>query len=191
MKNSKITDEFRKKTFSGFDREDRPEIVQSAYEAAFEYAKWFQDNKDKPQNSLALLGDPGCGKTHLCMAVSNHLMRKGVPLLYFPWVEGFNDLKDKLDELDSKIRLMQQIDVLYIDDMWKGRDKPTVFQREQAFAIINYRYMNKKPIIVSSEFDIDAMCEFDEATATRIYEMCKDHCVVIHGDRKQINYRLL
>ncbi|MBB6692333.1 ATP-binding protein [Cohnella xylanilytica] len=190
MKQSRITDEFKTKSFGAFDLEDRPEIVKTAYEAAYDYAKWFHENKGKRRNSLALLGNPGCGKTHLCMAVANHLMRKGVPLIYFPWVEGFAELRNNLDELETRIGLMQRIDVLYIDDMWKGRKTPTEFQIEQAFAIINYRYLNNLPILVSSEFDIDAMCEFDEATATRIFEMSKDHCVVVHGDRKQLNYRL-
>lgn len=190
MKQSKITEEFMSKTFKGFNREDRPQIIQDAYAAAYEYAKNFTTIQNDRKNSLALLGDPGCGKTHLCMAVANNIMRKGTPVIYFPWVEGFNELKDNLDDLDTRIGLLQRIDVLYIDDMWKGRKTPTDFQIEQTFAIINYRYMNKKPILVSSEYDVDAMCKFDMAIGSRIYEMCKDYCVVIHGDYKQINYRL-
>ncbi|WP_238162454.1 ATP-binding protein [Cohnella sp. AR92] len=190
MKQSKITEEFMSKTFKGFQHETRPQIVQDAYQAAYEYAKEFPNIRNNRFNSLALLGDPGCGKTHLCMAVANHLMRKGVPVIYFPWVEGFNEMKNNLADLETRIGLMQRIDVLYIDDMWKGRKTPTDFQIEQTFAVVNYRYMNKKPILVSSEFDVDAMCKFDMAIGSRIFEMAREFCVVVHGDAKQVNYRL-
>ena len=47
------------------------------------------------------------------------------------------------------------------------------------FEIINYRYINKLPIIVSSEYSIDELLNFDEAIGSRIYEMCKDYLVEI------------
>lgn len=190
MGQSKITPEFKTKLFKNFEFEKMPSIVKDAHYAAGNYARKYPEIKRTRRNSMALLGMPGSGKTHLCMAISNHLIRTGEPLIYFPWVEGFNELKDNLNELEERVGLLQKVNVLYIDDMWKGRKVPTDFQIEQAFAIINYRYMNNLPVIVSSEFDVDAMCKFDMAIGSRIYEMCKDFCVVIQGDYKEINYRL-
>lgn len=190
MRQSKITPEFKSKLFKNFEFNSAPTIVKEAHDAAGHYARKFPEIMKTRRNSLALLGLPGSGKTHLCMAVSNHLIRCGHPVIYFPWIEGFNELKDNLDELEERIGLLQRVSVLYIDDMWKGRKTPTDFQIEQAFAIINYRYMNNLPLIVSSEFDVDAMCGFDMAIGSRIYEMCKDYCVVIKGDYKELNYRL-
>jgi DNA replication protein DnaC len=187
---SRITDEFRIKSFEDFKTDGRPQIVIDAKVCAESYFDEFESIREQRKNSIALLGLPGCGKTHLLMAVANGLIKKGIPTIYFPWVEGFNELKDNLDELDNRIGLLQKIDVLYIDDMWKGRREPTPFQIEQAFAIINYRYLNKLPILVSSEYDIDAMCKFDMAIGSRIYEMAKDFCVVIQGSPKELNYRL-
>lgn len=190
MKQSRITEEFRSKSFDNFQMRCMPLIVQQSCHAASTYAEDFELLRNNRQNSLALLGVPGCGKTHLCMAVANRLIQSGHPVIYFPWVEGFNELKDNLDELEERIGILQRVNILYIDDMWKGRKTPTDFQIEQAFAIINYRYMNKLPILISSEYDIDAMCKFDMAIGSRIYEMCKDFCVVIQGNYKEINYRL-
>lgn len=190
MKQSRITPEFQSKSIDNFNPRNRPAIVQQAFMAAKAYADDFRSIRSQRKNSLSLLGDPGCGKTHLCMAVANRLMADGTPVIYFPWVEGFNELKDNLDELDSRISILQRVPMLYIDDMWKGRKEPTPFQVEQAFAIINYRYMNNLPIMVSSEYDIDRMCGFDMAIGSRIYEMSRDYCVVIHGNFRDINYRL-
>lgn len=50
------------------------------------------------------------------------------------------------------------------------------------FEIINYRYLNFLPIIVSSEFSIDKLLVFDEGVGSRIYEMSKDYVVEIEKD---------
>lgn len=189
MKSSKITQEFQQKTFKNFETDGRPEIVVSAHKKAVEYAKAFEKIKDTRRNSMALLGRPGSGKTHLVMAVCNYLLKKGVGVHYFPWVEGFNEIKDNLDTLDTRIRQLQQAEVLYIDDMYKGRQKPTEFQAEQIFGIINYRYQENKPILISSERTISGLCEIDEALGSRINEMCRDYKVVIQGGI-EMNYRL-
>ena len=57
------------------------------------------------------------------------------------------------------------------------------------FEIINYRYLNFLPIIVSSEFTVENLLGFDQGVGSRIYEMCKDYIVEIEKDVKN-NYRL-
>jgi DNA replication protein DnaC len=189
FKTSKITWEFQKKTFDNFDLSGRAPIVNDAYHCAQHYVSHFQEIKGERQNSIALLGRPGCGKTHILCAIANALMSTGIQVLYFPWVEGFNEIKDDLSVMEERIRKMQRVDVLFIDDMWKGRDKPTPFQIEQIFAVLNYRYMEHKPVMISSERDIDQMCDIDEALGSRINEMCKDYRVLLKGGR-ELNYRL-
>lgn len=186
---SKITWEFQKKTFDNFSLAFRPEAVRDAYHCARDYASRFGSLCNLKNNSIALLGRPGSGKTHLLMAVSNELMGQGKKVLYFPWVEGFSEIKDDLSMTEERTRRMQQVDVLYIDDMFKGRREPTPFQIEVAFAVINHRYMEKKPILVSSERDIDQICDIDEGLGSRINEMCKDYRVLLKGGR-EMNYRL-
>jgi DNA replication protein DnaC len=189
MKSSKITEEFQGKTFKKFDLKGRPDIVRKAREAAFNYTMKFEDIRNKRENSICLLGRPGCGKTHLLMAVSNNLISKGIGVVYFPWVEGFNEIKDDFDMLDERIKRLQMAEVLYIDDMFKGRKVPTEFQVEQLFAIINYRYLEKKPVLISSERSIMQICEIDEGIGSRIVEMSDDYRVVMTGGI-ELNYRL-
>lgn len=186
---SQITPEFRKRTFENFRTKGRPATVLDAYEAAKEYYASFQKIRGKRQNSIALLGTPGAGKTHLLMAIANALLKDGIGVLYFPWVEGFNDLKADFDLLESKIQRLQTVPVLFIDDALKGRTTATDFQREQLFAIVNYRYLNNLPILLSSEWDFEQFCDFDMGTGSRLYEMCKDYAVVIRGGI-EVNYRL-
>lgn len=198
FKSSKITFEFQMKTFDSFDPFGRPKSIQDAFHCAKHYAENFDRIKGERKHSIALLGKAGSGKTHLLCAVANHLMvnkyiydkdQRTPSVLYFPWVEGFNEIKDDLSLMEEKVNRMQKVDVLFIDDMWKGRKDPTPFQIEQAFAVVNYRYMNNKPLLVSSERDIDQMCDIDEAIGSRINEMCRDFRVILRGG-KEFNYRL-
>lgn len=56
------------------------------------------------------------------------------------------------------------------------------------FEIINYRYLNSKAIIVSSELTQDRLLDFDEAVGSRIIEMCKGRIGEAIGIEN--NYRL-
>lgn len=192
MKFSEITDEFKKMTFGSFILEGKLDVIHNAHKCAVDYYKAFEQIKDQRCNSISLLGQPGAGKTHLLTALANNLIhKKQISVLYFPFVEGFNDLKNDFDLLEQKLTKMKRIGVLFIDDLFKGRYFPTDFQIEQMFGVINYRYLNHKPIMVSSEKTVDELCDIDEALGTRIFEMSRDFTVVIKGDRMVLNHRLV
>ncbi|MCM3191342.1 ATP-binding protein [Bacillus subtilis] len=202
MNSSDITAEFEKLKFKNFITEGKPAVVKDTYETAVEYYKDFDSIRGTRSNSIALLGQPGSGKTHLLTAISNKLIKsKNIAVQYFPYVEGFNDLKDDFDKLEEKLNRMKEVEVLFIDDLFKpvytntkeGRIKKpraTDWQVEQTYSVINYRYLNHKPVLISSELDIEELVDIDEALGTRIYEMCADYCVIIKGDRMQLNHRL-
>jgi DNA replication protein DnaC len=188
FKASQITSEFRMKNFSKFDITWLDEIVRSAYKCAVSYNDRFDEIRNKRQNSISLLGQSGSGKTHLLMAIANKLLDNNVQVFYFPFVEGFNDLKSDFDNLNNRIEKMQKAEVLFIDDLFKGRKDNTQFQIEQMFAVVNYRYMNNLPMLISSEKLVDDLLRIDEALGSRIYEMSKNFTVELVGGN--INYRM-
>ncbi|WP_419096053.1 ATP-binding protein [Rossellomorea pakistanensis] len=191
MKFSEITDDFKKMTFTNFSLEGKHEMIHGAYQCAVNYFKDFDQINSSRHNSISLLGQPGTGKTHLLTALANNLIyKKQISVLYFPFVEGFNDLKDDFNLLEEKLTKMKRVQILFIDDLFKGRETPTQFQLEQTFGVINYRYLNHKPIMISSEKTVDELCDIDEALGTRIYQMSRDYTVVLKGDRKILNHRL-
>lgn len=187
---SEITPEFKKKTFASFVTEGKEPIIAEMKQIALNYYTNFPDIKSDRRNSIAFLGQPGAGKTHLLSALANNLiMKRGQRLLYFPYIEGFNNLKDDFEALNSKLEEMQRVDVLFIDDLFKGKE--TGWEVKQMMGVINYRYLNNKPLMISSEHDIDKLCDLDEALGTRIYEMANDYTVTIKGDRWKLNHRLM
>lgn len=202
LKTSEITDEFQKMTFGNFRTEGYQEVIKKMYDTAFQYCQAFNGIKNTRCNSIALIGQPGAGKTHLLSAIANGMITKLlVPVLYFPYIEGTEDLRSDFDQLANKIQRLKEVDVLFIDDLFKPVTKvvngvrikeprATAWQVEKMFEVINYRYLNNKPLLISSELSFDDMLDIDEAICTRIFEMCSDYTVTIKQDIK-LNHRLL
>ena len=56
------------------------------------------------------------------------------------------------------------------------------------YEIVNYRYMNNMPIIISTEKSLNDLLIFDEAIGSRLIEMCRRNIIQLQG--KELNYRL-
>lgn len=144
---------------------------------------------------LAFLGASGSGKTHLCSAVAIELIRRGKEVKYMLWKDESRKIKnDNFDGDGTLIELYKNVEVLYIDDLFKtgrsedGLQKPTAGDINIAFEIINSRVAQKKITIISSESSIDDLFDIDEAVAGRIKQMCGEYCLNISkGEGK--NYR--
>ena len=136
------------------------------------------------------MGQVGSGKTHLSMAICNNLMNsQKVPVLYMPYREVILRIKQCVnDEINynKAIEKYKAAPVLMIDDLLKGKN--TEADINILFEIINYRYLNKAPMIVSTEKDTRELLNFDEGVMSRLVEMSKGFMVEIKG--QQYNYRL-
>lgn len=162
--------------------------------AAVKYRREFQNLKGSRQNSILLSGSPGSGKTHLLAAISNELIAEELQeVIYFPYAEGFDALRSDLDSSGEKIRAMKECDVLFLDDLFKTRsgDRPTKYQLDVVYSVVNARYMNHRPLLVSTELSAADLLNVDEATASRIIEMAKDFRMHIEGDPMLMNWRLV
>lgn len=191
VKAAQITEEFKSMTFKTFEFDGRPMPIQKAFRVAQSYVMAFFKIRKEKQNGIALLGNPGSGKTHLLAAVTNNLLSKGVEVFYFPWVEGMKELTNAENEKKQEIiHRMQRCEVLFLDDLFKGREKPTDFQFETAWAVLNYRYLNNLPIMVSTERTISDLLDIDEAMGSRIKQVTENYKAVINGSRKEMNWRI-
>jgi len=188
--NSRITPAFRSKTFANFNSHQRPAVIQKLLHSARHYAANFELLAE--HNWLVLLGEAGCGKTHLSLAVANQLLDKGIAVLYFPHVQGMNELKDTLRDgavsLEERLREMRQVRLLVWDDLFKARAEPTPWTVELVFDVLNYRYLNLLPTIISSELKHRHLLSLDAAIGSRIIERGRGHMVEVSGI--ECNYRI-
>jgi DNA replication protein DnaC len=194
IKSSEITEEFQKMGFSNFVTEGKAQIVQVMKEACLKYYESFNEIRSERKNSVLLIGQPGSGKTHLLTAISNNLIQKRVvPVMYFPFRDGMNEISaNNFEKKFDIMERMKHVDVLFIDDLFKpigGKVDVKPFQAEIIFEVVNYRYLNNKPMLISSELSLDELIYVDEATASRMFEMAEDYTVTIKRDIS-INYRL-
>ncbi len=102
---------------------------------------------------LTLLGATDLGKTHLAVAVCKTWLERCLPAKYVLVPQMLTELKDgfKLKGEDSyreSLARIQNIDLLVLDDL--GTEKVTEWAIEQLQMIIDYRYVNRLALIVTS-----------------------------------------
>lgn len=171
-----------------------------AYQDAEEWRKTIKNGAmayaDNPDGWLLFCGQSGSGKTHLCTAVSRHLLLSGKEVRYMPWRQDARELKvmepNRQAEALSKL---QNAPILFIDDLFKvgrsadGSCYPTTADVNLAFDIINFRYTKRLTTIISTEKSPAELVEIDEATGGRIVEMAHGHTYCVEKKPGR-NYRL-
>ena len=167
IKESGLEATVNKKTFDTFIAKE--EWQKNIKDCAYDFIK------STANNVFFIGGQSGCGKTHLCTAICNELMKRGYPTLYFMWTTEARRLKSLSNDISytQAIQPFKDVKVLYIDDFLKvmSGTNPTPADINVAFEILNYRLQNPDKItVISSEFDIDEILSLDEATGSRIVQ---------------------
>lgn len=182
MKQSGLGDALDLLTFDSFI--PRQDWQKNMYALAKRYA-------ENPDGWLFFSGQPGCGKTHLCTAVCRRLLEQGKRVLYLPWQLEMAPLRFRdAQSREDKLEALRNAPVLYIDDFLKsGSQRPSDWELNIAGALINARYMSRRPTILSSEYSIDTLVSFDEAMASRIAERVGKNAMFIRPDLMK-NFRL-
>ncbi|MBM7834988.1 ATP-binding protein [Clostridium sardiniense] len=166
------------------------EEAKKMKDIATSYYLSFEKIKGSDNDSLALLGESGSGKTHLISAlINNFISNKGLDIAYMSYIDAVIELKQNMlnsEVYQRKVNRYKRAQMLVIDDLFKGgyTDSDIRIMLE----IINYRYSSKMPIMVSSEFFIDDLIKIDKALGGRIREKSKVHIYEIKG--MENNYRL-
>jgi len=190
MEKSGISAEFRKKSFDDFDTKSNPMLI-NAKNKAINYVKNFKAKEHDRCNSIMFCGQVGSGKTHLGTAICNKLLAMGIPVIYMPYRNIMTKIKQPmLNEVvyNREVSTYMNARVLYIDDMLKGRFTET--DVNVMYEIINHRYMNNLPLIISTEKYLDGLLAFDEAVGSRIIEMCKGNSNIVTLKGKELNYHM-
>lgn len=151
-----------------------------------------------------LEGCVGAGKTYMaCQMLRAYIERHtrrlsaeipvfSTPKVYFTTAHDYLEgLKQGYDEHDATNRY-KGCDLLVLDDL--GQERPTQWAVEQLFAIINHRYNEELPIIVTSQFPLGGIAkrlaeeggrEQAQAIASRLLGCCTYYRLTARDRRLQ------
>jgi DNA replication protein DnaC len=134
----------------------RPEesaSLQGAFRAAADYA-------ENPAGFFSLIGESGCGKTHLAAAIGNRALANGesVAFVFVP------DLLDELrsgnrpgasESTDELLATIRSAGLLILDDL--AVHSATPWAQEKLFQIINYRSLSAGPTVVTMDAPLESL----------------------------------
>jgi DNA replication protein DnaC len=145
--------QFTFETFKPFGRMGKQDgyavTISSALNTAREYST-------KLNGWLVFHGGYGCGKTHLAAAIANYVVGVGVPTLFITVPDLLDWMRSAYSSSDTtfeeRFEEIKGINLLIMDDF--GTENATSWAQEKLFQILNYRYVNQLPLIVTTNRDI-------------------------------------
>lgn len=117
---------------------------------AYVTARGYADN---PKGWLVLLGETGCGKTHLAAAIGHYLCARDIGVEFCVVPDLLDDLRSASREhtdaghLDDVLEAVRNAPCLILDDL--GVHSATPWAQEKLFQILNYRYNAKLPTVIT------------------------------------------
>ncbi len=145
-------------------RPSENESLQTVWESAHRFA-------DEPEGWMLILGESGCGKTHLAAAVANTALRDGLNAFFAVVPDLLDHLRASFapgrgepgyDELFDEVR---NAGLLVLDDL--GSHSSSSWAVEKLFQIANYRASQRLPTIITAALSLDELREAHPRVAVR------------------------
>lgn len=149
-------------------------IGEEFTKSAKKYAESFSTMK-ATGHGLLIFGPPSCGKSLLAFAIANQVQHFGHTVLITSMNRALNELCDVRG--GNRNRLIDDIcsrSLLVIDDL--GAERDSEFTREQALALVDARYRQRLPLIVTTNIGLAAMKAETDVTRKRIYDRILEVC---------------
>ncbi len=150
-------DELRHLTFENFNMRGRVGLRAAqadSLELAFNQAQIFARTH---KGWLLLAGGYGCGKTHLAAAIANFAVDLGVPTLFITVPDLLDTLRFAYDDpeatFEQRFEEIRGAPLLIMDDF--GTQNATEWAQEKLFQILNYRYINRLPLVVTTNLMLE------------------------------------
>lgn len=189
-KNSLMDERFRECTFDNW-------IMEDSNKKLYQIGKKYCDNwKEVKKENIGLLlyGAPGTGKTFLSFCIANYLIERYVPVIAISSIGILSRIKETYNSYGKEgeteiIRTIKNADLLVLDDL--GAENNTEWSKEKIYEIIDFRYRNKKPIIITTNSSLENLenkltgSDGIARTYDRIIEMCTP--LEIKGESRRVN----
>lgn len=139
---------FQQRTFENF------ECSTPDQKRCFDTAKMYADaftERLKDGKGILMIGSVGTGKTHLAAAIANQLLAAGIPVIFKTSIDLLSDIRSTYDTETQESKVVDTygtVELLVLDDL--GKEKVTAWAASMIFSIINARYENMLPTIITT-----------------------------------------
>ncbi len=140
-----------------------------------QYAENLLTEDGMTDTGLLIVGPVGTGKTHLAVAVIREAYRPGCSIAFAQVPQVLADIRAGIgrgdEEATAQIDMYSEVSVLALDDL--GSERVTDWVHEQLFLIINRRYEEMLPTIITSNDSLEILEEhLGKRIASRLAGMC-------------------
>lgn len=162
-------DELQHLTFENFKSRGQIGLLPhqaDSLEHAYNQARHFAQSLN---GWLLFVGGYGCGKTHLAAAIANFAVSLGVPTLFITVPDLLDSLRfayqDRETSFEDRFDQIRRAPLLVLDDF--GTQNATAWAQEKLFQIINYRYINRLPLVVTTNL---LLRDIEERISSRLQD---------------------
>lgn len=155
-----------------FDKYEVREENKKVFEMAKKYADRFQDMYKKNQG-LLLYGPVGTGKSFTAACIGNYLLDNAKPVIMTSFVKILQDIWENGREAEY-ITILNSASLLIVDDL--GTERETDYALEKVYNIIDSRVRANKPMIITSNLELNDMMECEDIRKKRIYDRILECC---------------
>ena len=140
-----------------------------------EYSENLLTEDGMTDKGLLIVGPVGTGKTHLAVGVLREAHRLGSSIAFAQVPQVLADIRAGIgrgdEEAAKQIDMYSEVSVLALDDL--GSERVTDWVREQLFLIINRRYEEMLPTIITSNDSLEGLeAHVGQRIASRLAGMC-------------------
>lgn len=166
-----------------FEKDNKPNTDIS--KLSRNYVKSFDTNTSK---SLVFYGGCGMGKSFYAVCICNALIDKGFKVKF----TSVREISNKLWNCTNKEEIYRQIagyDLLVLDDLYAERNSD--YMNEIIFNVIDERYRNRKPMIITTNLSADEIGNSKELSKYRIFDRLFEMALLIQIKGEDNRKRML
>ncbi len=151
--------------YANTEYEHVPESVRALFESMINTRK-----------GIFMHGDVGTGKTHIAYALHKNAPKAKMRTRFWNTVELFRDIREEISrdryaKEHPVEKCLEWEGILILDDV--GVEKTTDFVVESFYLIVNKRYNDMLPMIITSNYSLDALADkVGDRIVSRIAESC-------------------
>lgn len=163
-----------------YERQDpeRQRSLETTFRAAQQYA-------ENPRGWLVLMGDYGCGKTHLAAAIGNYRKALGEEPIFVVVPDLLDHLRAAFSpsstvSYDRRFEEVKNAQLLILDDL--GTQSASPWAREKLYQLFNHRYMARLPTVITTSSKME---DLDPRIRSRMLDsrLCDIYAILLPAYR--------